>query len=285
MPIKTMTRIGLALLAASVAFAIPATAQRYDRGPPTNVQKGPGIIGGVPGRFDYYALVLSWSPTYCAGLPRGDYDPQCHRQDGRRYAFILHGLWPQYERGFPNDCPIGQRPFVPQSLIDKMGDIMPSPKLTIHEYRKHGTCSGLDPTGYYDLARKLYNKIKIPQRFANPPGPQMVGVGEVMQEFLAANPTLKPDMLAVACGGPGDRLKEVRVCFSREGEFRGCGGNENQRRLCSAQRMFVPPTRLGAPGGAERTAPGFRNQPPGAAPTPGSPLPMPVFPPTGPRSL
>src|SRR5690606_2775401 len=46
----------------------------------------------VPGRFDYYSLVLSWSPTFCASLPRDRYGPQCHRRDGRRCAFVLHGL-------------------------------------------------------------------------------------------------------------------------------------------------------------------------------------------------
>jgi ribonuclease T2 len=53
-------------------------------------------------------------------------------------------------------------------------------------------------------------------------------------------------MLAVQCGGAGNRLKEVRICFTRSGEFRACGRNENQRRLCSADRMYVPPVRYGA---------------------------------------
>jgi ribonuclease T2 len=65
-------------------------------------------------------------------------------------------------------------------------------------------------------------------------------------DFIAANPGLKPDMMSVQCGGAGNRLKEVRVCFTKEGEFRACGRNEDQRRLCSAERMYVPPVRAGA---------------------------------------
>jgi ribonuclease T2 len=65
-------------------------------------------------------------------------------------------------------------------------------------------------------------------------------------DFIAANPDLRPDMMVVECGGAGNRLKEVRICFTKEGAFRACGRNENQRRLCSADRMYVPPVRLGA---------------------------------------
>jgi ribonuclease T2 len=53
-------------------------------------------------------------------------------------------------------------------------------------------------------------------------------------------------MIAVQCGGSGNRLREVRICFSKSGTFRACGPNENQRRLCSADRMYVPPVRASA---------------------------------------
>ena len=229
--------------------ALPASAQRApDDGPTMQRPSGadPRIIGGVPGRFDYYALVLSWSPTFCAENPRNAGDQQCGRRPDRPYAFVLHGLWPQYERGFPNSCPTPERPFVTERTISGMLDIMPSRPLVIHEYRKHGVCSGLGPEAYYDFARKLYQKVKIPARFQSPETNQMVDTAAVIGEFVSANPGLKPDMLAVSCGGPGNRLKEVRVCFSREGEYRACGGNENQRRMCGAPRVFVPPVRTSA---------------------------------------
>ncbi len=73
----------------------------------------------------------------------------------------------------------------------------------------------------------------------------MIAPGELMREFLAANPALKPDMIAVQCGGTGNRLKEVRVCFDKGGNFRSCGRNEDQAKLCAADRMYVPPVRAG----------------------------------------
>ena len=196
----------------------------------------------VAGQFDYYALVLSWSPTYCA--EKGDNDRmQCNRSDGRRYSFVLHGLWPQYERGYPSDCELPRRPFVPEPVIDSMLDVMPSRGLVIHEYRAHGTCSGLDPAPYFSTARRLFDGIKIPERFRNPFQSQYVSPSDIRNEFLRANPGLGDDMLTVVCNGSGGQLKEVRFCFSKGGKPRACGENENQRKLCSADRVFIPPAR------------------------------------------
>ena len=200
-----------------------------------------------PGVFDYYVLALSWSPTYCADSGDRRNDPQCDGKSGRPFAFVLHGLWPQYERGWPQECRSDDRGWVPGKVADGMLDIMPSKRLVFYEYRKHGTCSGLGVDAYFALARKLYDKVKIPPRFVHASDERMtVGVPELIADFAAANPGLKADMLSVQCGGTGNRLKEVRVCFTREGEFRACGRNEDQRKLCSAERMYVPPVRVHA---------------------------------------
>jgi len=199
--------------------------------------------GGPAGTFDYYALVLSWSPTHCESPEGQDDDMQCARRDGRRYAFILHGLWPQYARGYPESCPTRDRPYVPQPVIDDMIDIMPGKGLIIHEYRKHGTCSGLSPDAYYRLARRLYESLKMPEQFRKPSQAQFLDPRDVVSAFVAANPGLRADMLAVACRGPGSRLREVRVCFSRSGALMPCGDNERQGKLCRGNRMHVPPVR------------------------------------------
>jgi len=198
------------------------------------------------GEFDYYVLALSWSPTYCADVGDRRDDPQC-RPRGRPYAFVLHGLWPQFERGWPQNCSTPDRGFVPAPVAERMLDIMPSKRLVFHEYRKHGTCSGLGVDDYFGLARRLHDKVKIPPRFVGLTDERtMVSPGDLIGDFLAANPALKPDMIAVECGGPGNRLKEVRICFDKGGEFRPCSAGTQQRRLCQADRMYVPPVRAGA---------------------------------------
>ena len=58
---------------------------------------------GEAGVFDYYVLALSWSPAFCADRRSGTENAQCGA--GRAFGFIVHGLWPQYERGWPERCP------------------------------------------------------------------------------------------------------------------------------------------------------------------------------------
>ena len=238
MPLRSLGLYAVMAALLGLMLAAPASAQRDPHG------GSPG--GHVAGKFDYYALVLSWSPTHCARPQRRADDPQCDRRTGRRYAFVLHGLWPQYERGYPEYCATRDRPFVPRPVIESMLDIMPSPRLVIHEYRRHGTCSGLDPASYYDLSRTLFAKVKVPPAYVNPVSPMFIGPAELVREFVAANPALNQDMIGVECRGAGKRLRAVRICFSREGDFRACGANEDQRRLCSAERIYVPPVRSGA---------------------------------------
>lgn len=227
------------------------------------------------GVFDYYALVLSWSPTHCSTTHGFDDDQQCNRADGRRYAFILHGLWPQYEKGWPQNCRTRRKPFVPQPLIDSMLDIMPSDKLIIHEYRKHGTCSGLDPSSYFAFARQLFQSVEVPERYTNPYEVQQVSPDKLKDEIAAANPILGPDMIAVSCDG--NRLREIRICFSKDGNPQSCGANENPRKLCPAREIFVPPVRSTYSGSGSGTGPGTGNTgtSSGRETFTSSPLPMP----------
>lgn len=195
------------------------------------------------GRFSHYALALTWSPTYCANLPQGRKDRQCRKS--RPYAFVLHGLWPQYQRGWPEYCWV-RKPWVARQIVDSMLDIMPSPRLVIHEWRKHGTCSGLAPHTYFKRARQLFERIKIPERYVRPTQPIVTSPGEIEQDFLSANPVLDKDMISVTCGRR-KRLREIRICFDRELKPRSCGKNQNQAKLCRSKRIVMPPVRGGAP--------------------------------------
>ena len=105
-----------------------------------------------PGDFDYYAVALSWSPSFCA--TRNDPE-QC--AIGRRLGFVLHGLWPQYERGYPESCSTEK---LPRQVLDRFSALFPSQWLAEHEWKKHGTCSGLDPAGYFALSGKLRSQVR-----------------------------------------------------------------------------------------------------------------------------
>jgi ribonuclease T2 len=204
------------------------------------------VANGEPGDFDYYTLVLSWSPTYCEEKRRdgGRNDPQCSAR--RPYAFVVHGFWPQYHRerdgqSWPRACDIGRRPWVSNHVINDMLDIMPSKGLIIHQYRAHGTCSGLDADDYFALTRKAYDAIRIPSRFEKLDDYLTVSPAQIEKEFLDANPDLKPEMISIDC--KSRRLRELRICFTRGLELRDCGPNEHQPRLCRTPKIVMPPVR------------------------------------------
>jgi ribonuclease T2 len=117
---------------------------------------------------------------------------------------------------------------------------MPSKNLIIHEYRTHGTCSGLEPDQYFGLARDLYERVRIPERFSGADGRLTLSQEEIEGEFLKANSWLKPNMIVVSCRG--QNLLDVRICFGRDLFPKACGPNE-ENRVCRLERVTVPAAR------------------------------------------
>jgi ribonuclease T2 len=192
---------------------------------------------GDPGKFDFYVLALSWSPSYCEAIgSKRSGDEQCRR--GRPYAFVVHGLWPQFERGFPRNC-MTPAPWIPEPLIRSSLDLMPARGLIVHEWREHGTCSGLSPQAYFETVRRARERISIPARFVRLDDYTMVSPAEVEKEFLAANPDLAPNMISVSCDNR--HLREVHICMTKDLEFRAC--DEIDRRTCRTPRVVMPPVR------------------------------------------
>ena len=189
--------------------------------------------------FDYYTLALSWSPTWC-GIERNADEDQC--QPGRRFAFVVHGLWPQFEKGWPQDCGPAER--LPGKLIDAQLDIMPAKGLVIHQWRKHGTCSGLKAGEYFNELRERFQAVRIPARYLSPTKTVEVRPAELINDFIKSNKGLTADMLSVQCGGKRGgraRLTELRICMGKQDGFDPCG--ENERRSCQADTLVLPPVR------------------------------------------
>ena len=188
--------------------------------------------------FDFYLLALSWSPSYCAAEGRDASRQQCGID--KRYSFIVHGLWPQYERGAPRSCPsrFGRR--TPGKLENSLFDIMPSRGLIRHQWRAHGTCSGLNQQDYFDNLRAARNAITIPKDYRGLDDFVMTAPRDVRSAFLEANPQLDTDSLYTTCDRR--RLREVRICLTKDLKPRSCGGL--QRRACKLPRVAMPPVRL-----------------------------------------
>ena len=193
-----------------------------------------------PGQFNYYVLALSWSPSYCAGEAGQNDTQQC--APGRRFAFVVHGLWPQYDRGWPEYC-ASRETWVPQELIDEMMDVMPSKKLVIYQWKKHGSCSGLSQAGYFGSVRQIFGSLRIPARYLSPQAMITITPEQLVTDFVKSNKGLTADMLSVQCGNARDRarLSELRVCVNKAGSFTACG--ENETRQCGAKTIVLPPVK------------------------------------------
>ena len=184
--------------------------------------------------FDFFVLSLSWSPSWCAGNDRDGSTAQC---DGRRpYTFIAHGLWPQNERGWPEYCSSREPERVPQALASQFYDLIPSAGLAGHEWRKHGTCSGLSQRVYFDTLRAAYNKIRLPPTIFDGRMARKLAVDDIETLFARANPGLKRDGIAVGCDS--GRLSEIRICMTKSLSFRACAEVDNN--ACRARMVSVP---------------------------------------------
>ena len=219
-----MTRVRSALAAlALILLAQPSLAQHR----------------GKPGEFDFYVLALSWTPSYCeAEGDKRSGDVQCRR--ARPYAFLVHGFWPQYERGYPRSC-VERAPYVPNETIRSVMDLMPARGLILHQWRTHGTCAGLQPQAYFETMREARGRVQIPARFHRLNDYTMVSPAEVERAFIDANPQLPAGAISVTCDER--RLREVRICMGKDLSFRDCA--ENERRTCRASRVVMPPVRGG----------------------------------------
>jgi ribonuclease T2 len=186
--------------------------------------------------FDFYVLALSWSPTFCAQNAAGN-DQQC--ASGRDHGFIVHGLWPQNERGYPQDCASGEPDRVPQALGRSLFDIMPGMGLIGHEWRKHGSCSGLSQKDYFSVLRTARERIILPPALDDAQHAQTLDATAIESMLVSANPGLSRAGVALSCDR--NRLEEVRICLSKDLGFRDCA--EVDRQGCTARNIVLPQAR------------------------------------------
>ncbi|MBX9711091.1 MAG: ribonuclease T2 [Xanthobacteraceae bacterium] len=228
---RFLSRLSVSLFAAMIfTGAITSSASAQDR------------RQNAPGEFDFYVLSLSWSPSYCeAASERGSTGRGTQTQcGGRPYSFVVHGLWPQYDRGFPNYCE-RPAPRLDHRIMKSMLDLMPAPGLIYNEWDKHGTCSGLSARAYFETVRKARAAVKIPPEYLDMTDTKTVTPADVEDAFIKANPGLSNTAVAVTCDSR--RLGEVRICMNKDLQFRAC--EEIDRRACRRNEIVMPPMRGG----------------------------------------
>jgi ribonuclease T2 len=185
--------------------------------------------GERAGEFDYYVLSLSWTPTWCALEGDDRNSPQC--DPGQGFGFTLHGLWPQYEDGWPSFCPTALRP-PSRGQTGAMADIMGS--------RDSPGTSGASTASAAVCRRRITTPSRgsptsgscAPTSCAASTGRCACPPAFIEEAFLEANPALEPDMLTVTCRA--GRVQEVRLCLTRSLEPRVCG--DDVVRDCTLDR-------------------------------------------------
>ncbi len=99
------------------------------------------------------------APDFCAQTNSKD-PAEC--APGKKLGFVVHGLWPQNDttRG-PENC-AGASP-VSQSIVQVMLNYIPTASLIQHEWKTHGTCSGLNVADHFAAVRKARDSVSSPR--------------------------------------------------------------------------------------------------------------------------
>jgi ribonuclease T2 len=182
--------------------------------------------------FDYYLMVLSWAPDFCAS-PGTSHDPaEC--APGKRIGFVVHGLWQQAAAGRGPVCTAdGQK--VPARIVDLMLTYMASKGLIQHEWNAHGSCSGLNLDDYFAAIRKARDAVAIPSAFRSPNGESTMTAAQIEAAFASANPSFPAQAFRATCSGGA--LRDVRVCFSKDLSPRACTASAGE---CPGPMKILP---------------------------------------------
>jgi len=192
---------------------------------PASRQQDSGFQAANTQTFDYYLLNLSWSPEFC-------HSHRTAAECSQNRAFTLHGLWPQNtSRSYPENCSTDPGPRNPAEF----SDIYPDAGLLRHEWKTHGTCSGIGPDAFFTLARKAVNSVSIPLELSTLKRQISMPPGKILDLFAQSNPTFPRDSLALSCGN--NYLTAVEVCMDKTLRPIACGSI----RTCRANTVRIPP--------------------------------------------
>ena len=159
-----------------------------------------------------YTLALSWSPEFCRFR---DDEPRHARQCGGRagsFAFVVHGLWPDGTRGWPQWCPTRRQPS--QSEVRASLCMSPDAGLIARQWAKHGSCMTRDPDVYLRVTRILWNSLRWPDfdRLSRRRG---LTAGDIRTAFADANPYWDAEDVGLAVNSRG-WLREMRLCYGAD---------------------------------------------------------------------
>lgn len=190
--------------------------------------------GEKAGDFDYYVLALSWSPNWC----KLEGDARRSEQCDEDFGWVVHGLWPQYEQGWPAYCPTTARA-PSRQMTRAQADIFGAGGAAWYQWKKHGVCSGLEAPAYYDLARDAFGRVNRPEVLRKIDRAFEIPAKVIEDAFLQANPDWSADMVTITC--KSGHIQEARICLTKDLDPRPCA--PDTRRDCTMQDALLEPIR------------------------------------------
>jgi ribonuclease T2 len=216
------------VLAIGVMGALHLTACDSAQAPAVpNVKPGKSAARPAPSTrpgFDFYLLALSVHAAFCAD----GHSQMSECQARAAWPLVLHGLWPENRepRSYPHDCAAPPLVLDP-ALVLELQPYMPgmAAGLHEHEWREHGSCTGLDDDVYFARALELTRGLEaaLAARLTTLAGnetsaAELREAAEQFQPGIGATFTLQCRTLRNAPPNLRDRpyLVEIRQCFARD---------------------------------------------------------------------
>jgi len=182
------------------------------------------------GDFDYYLLSLSWAPNFCA--THSGSANECGT--GRHVAFVVHGLWPQDERGRRDEHCQHTSP-VAAEVVRYALNFYPDAGLVQHEWQCHGVYSGLSAGDYFTAVGRAYQSLKIPAAISALSTDTQLRASALTRQFEQANSA--PEGAFVTSCHDGE-LVAVEACFTKDLKLRACSPAQ---RSCSGTLLLRAP--------------------------------------------
>jgi len=155
---------------------------------------------GTIGKFDMYLFAQSWAPRFCCTSAE-----KCAAENMQELTDLsIHGLWPAYQSAdssgntYPAFCVSSTKSAGPRSR-------------EIHEWEKHGTCSGLNRTNYFAEEKRLAESDELggPREALIDFAGDSIPVEELLEEFGGEKAVaLKSDQFC--------RLEEITTCWEKK---------------------------------------------------------------------
>ncbi|KAJ1409971.1 ribonuclease T2-like protein [Ochromonadaceae sp. CCMP2298] len=233
---------------ALVIFALLACCARAALMPTKALAAANGTID-----FDLYVLAYTWTPEFCYG---NEAYPGCAApQSFWTNHFTMHGLWPQYTAGgYPADCTTEAYDEKSAYAVgfDTMTNYWPEveysetdPEYTSfwnHEWTKHGTCTGLAQTAYFQNTIDLITRVGTPASVvtaasaASPATPGSVDAASLRTEMGGAA------YVSLQCEG-GNYLSGAYTCWAQTGGIptnqQPCPSDVISEDTCTSSSIIV----------------------------------------------